>query len=538
MPPAPTPANINKVYTDLPLQSYAVWDSVGLINQTLLEHENGYFRTSSLLVDSMLRDDRIMGVTATRLNALLGLQRTYEPSEKKKSKSQAIADDLEDCWDDIFPGDQLAQFLKWGIYLGVALAELVWDDNWKPTLKVWHPQYLYWDWAERCYYIATQSDGVVKVTPGDGKWVLFTPYGYQYGWMTGVVRGLAQPWIIRKYTYRDWARYCEIHGLPIRLAISPMDAKQEHKDRFAKEVTAIGSETVFSLGQNGKDGPNFDLRLLEAQSDTYAGFQGLLQQVEASIAITMLGQNLTTEVKSGSLAAAKVQDRVRGDVLKADADGLSQCLRRQVLLPWVRYNYSFDKPEDICPTPRWQVDPPTDKGETATAYNQLSQAIQTFRNSGVTVDVKNVLQDFDIPVIGTGIDPTIPVGPQPVAPPGQDGGDPKAAPGKPKLVPPPGKSATAKKALEILARTAPAWKQGQDFADEVHGSAAGKGAKALGDDLQTILALIKTSNSAEELRAKLLEAFAGMSVKQLGTALHKASILARMDGRWAVLEGL
>lgn len=524
---SPAPANIRKDYLDLPLQSYAVWDSVGLINQTLLDHENGLFRTSSLLCDSMLRDDRIMGVTDTRLNALMGLPRTYEPTDKKKS--QGIADDLEDLWEEMFPLDHLSALLKWGIYLGVGLAELRWDTSrrpWMPRLYTWHPQYLYWDWAQRQFYIATQSDSVVPINPGDGKWVLYTPYGYQYGWINGKVRALAQPWIIRKFTYRDWARYCEVHGLPIRKAVAPMDAKQEHKDRFTREMAALGSESVVQLGQNGKDGPNFDLQLLEAQANTYEGFMELLSKVEDSIAINLLGQNLTTEVKGGSFAATKAHDRVRGDVLKFDAKSLGLCLKKQALTPWVRFNYDFNNAEALTPTPRWMTDPPEDKGDKAQGLLFLAQALQTFRNSGITPDVKEILTDFDVPFTGTGIDPTIPVGPQPKPGPGEDD---KGPGGKP----PPGKRPPKK-----LGRGVAPYRTAQAYVDGLQTSALDAGQDALAPVLGVILRLVRAAKTPEELKAKLLEQFRGMSVSELGSVLHKATVLARLEGRLAVQEEL
>lgn len=524
--PADAQKNTSKKFTELPLQSYLMWEAMTLVQQALADHENGIFRSSSLLVDAFGRDDRIAGVEATRVNTIFCLPLTFEPTKRKPNKSKRIADDLKDAWPRMFPQAELRKLLKWGLYIGAGIGELVWD-KWTPVLRTWHPQYLYWDWASYQFYIAT-TEGIVRVTPGDGKWILYTPYGFKYGWMGGLVRALAEKWFYRKFNYRDWARYNEVHGLPIRKAITPADAQDAHQARFATEMAALGTESVIRLPQNGKDQPGYDLQLLEAKADTYGGFVKFFEQIDSSIAITLLGQNLTTSVSGGSFAAAKVHDNVREDLRGADGSTISECLRSQALVHYVRFNYDFAAADDITPKPVFETSPPEDKSTKAVAYQALAAAINVFRQAGVTLDWKKVLTDFGLPVVGMGLDPTSPL-------PGQGNGNGGDDQGDDKQTPQDKKQANA--ALEWLSRQ-PGWKRGQDYASHIASLALEGGAQVIGRDLERVLKIVRSSKSPEDLKRQLVNAYGAMSPKAFAQVAQRAMILARLDGRHAVLEDL
>src|SRR5712692_4061029 len=135
--------------TDLPVQSFTNWDSVGLVMQSLTDHDTGLFRTPSMLWDAMLRDDRIFGVLNTRIDALLGSKLSFKPADES-AKAQQVADDLEEQWDKLFPAHALHEYMRWGIGLGAAIGELIpkrTTSSWGFTLKGWHPQFLYYNWG-------------------------------------------------------------------------------------------------------------------------------------------------------------------------------------------------------------------------------------------------------------------------------------------------------------------------------------------------------------------------------------------------------
>jgi phage gp29-like protein len=61
--------------------------------------------------------------------------------------------------------------------------------------------------------------------------------------------------------------------------------------------------------------------------------------IDEQITELILGQNLTTEVKQGSLAAATVHDHVRKDIAHADTTHLIRTLERDIIRPLIDLNF-------------------------------------------------------------------------------------------------------------------------------------------------------------------------------------------------------
>ena len=147
-------------------------------------------------------------------------------------------------------------------------------------------------------------DGIEEVVPGTGRWLLYTPFGEERGWLHGAVRSLALVWLAREFVRRDWLRWSETFSIGIRKAIVPANADDEAKDIFHRQVASLGSETTVLL-QKPDSGVGFDIDVLfPSAGDASGGFNALMDKLESRMAIRILGQNLSTEVSGGSLAAA------------------------------------------------------------------------------------------------------------------------------------------------------------------------------------------------------------------------------------------
>lgn len=381
---------------DLPVYTWTEWDSVQKVKAALTELEAGHFLSAAQLVDAMGRDDRITGVLGTRTKGLVGLPIDIEKPDTASSKA------LKEQRPQMLPTAQVRKMLRSGIMLGIGVGQNVWtrtETSWSPRLKWWHPQFIQWRWDTRSYWIQTM-DGLLELHAGDGEWVLYTPYGEQLGYLDALVRALAVPWLIRQWARRDWARYSEVHGLPIRKGKVPARADEQDKERFIIELSQLGSESVIRLPQGTEDGASFDVEMLEASSQSWEGFQALLQKTDTDIAVAVLGQNLTTEAGTsggkGALSTATIHNQIRQDVLQDDATTLADCLHEQTVRPWALYNYGD---VDAAPRATFHTDPPEDLGAKATSYQTVANALTAFKGIRAPVDVGQVLVDFGIPVV-------------------------------------------------------------------------------------------------------------------------------------------
>jgi hypothetical protein len=385
-------------YRDLPIVSSQSFDDVGVTRHALRQLELGQFLEAAQLCDSFGVDDRISGVLQTRVDALCSLPLELS-SRTTKKKGAKLAARVQDEWTGWFPDAELKRLLRWGLLLRFGIGELLWDTRqpgyWAPRLKVWDPRHAYWRWDTRSFWLVT-LDGPVEVTPGDGHWVLYAPDGYARGWMSGLVRSLALLFLIRRWATRDWARYSEVHGLPIKKAVVPADAKAEDKEAFEDDLRTLGGEGVIRVAKD-EQGLGFDLTLVEAASQSWQGFQRLMEKCDECIAVDVLGQNLTTSMKSGgSYAAANVHDRIRLDRLESDAKSLGDCLAEQVMIPWAAYNFAD---ENLAPRVSWSTRAPEDRSSNATTLNNLGDALNKLRSAGLNVDLVEMAKQFRIPLV-------------------------------------------------------------------------------------------------------------------------------------------
>ena len=259
----------------------------------------------------------------------------------------------------------------------------------------------------------------------------------------------------------------------------------------------------------------------------------LIGRVDTSIAISILGQNLTTEVKKGgSYAAASVHDRVRGDFLKADADSLGDCLYKQGLQPWAKFNYGD---VESAPLPRWEVEEVQDKMAMATALFQLSNALNGLKTAGLNVDLKSMAESYGIPLLEDALlpqhDPQLAADAKDAAAQQTIDGPPPEA--KPK---PGGPKQPVTNSLANQKGVTQAQVEGQAYVDALADEHLKAGLNVLSPDVETIRQVIEGADSFESMRSALVKAFGSMSPKALARLITKASILADLTGRAVVLE--
>ncbi len=388
--------------------------SVGQVRSALRLHVDGDFSRSALLADACRGDDRIKADLRTRTFAVTGLPFRLDPSPTgDQRRAKAVAAELAAAWPRLFPAPLVRQVLRWGVLQGVSAARCEWSSSggrWWPSLEVWHPQHLRWhDHARR--FEAQSDQGLLDATPGDGSWLLHQPDGDR-GWMDASIRGLAIPYLLRGLSRRDWARFGEKHGLPITGAVVPEDASADDKDDFFDDLRAMGSEGIVMLPKD-REGRGFDLTMVEPKNFTaWQGFEHVLRHCDISIAVELLGQaNNATE--GGSYAKAVELGTIRQDILEADAAGIAETIRSQILRPWAVFNFGD---ADLAPLPVWDATPPADASALATTLQTAGNALAPWQAAaqaqGFDVDLEALAQRFGVP-LRRRVDPT----PAPDAPP-------------------------------------------------------------------------------------------------------------------------
>jgi hypothetical protein len=362
--------------------------SPGTIRAALMDLVVGLFDRPSQLHESIMSDSRVQSAMKSRSGGLLGRAIRFKIPKRFKDDDRAI--ECHAAWERHWPSmhaePALLQLLETAHSLGFSYSQILWDTSrriWKPYLVPFNARYCYYHWTLRTH-VAVTLDGQLPITGGDAHWVLHAPYGSYRGWMFGALRSIAQWYLARNYALRDWARYCERHGFPIPLADTPFGADPQDIAAYQAQLANLGQESVMQLpgsvdvNKYGK----YDLRYLEPTDDNWQAFKALIEQCNDEITLSLLAQNLTTQVKEGSFAAARVHADVRQALLEADARALAKTLYVQVARPFAAINFGD---ANLAPEITWDVRPPEDLKTKAETFEMFMAGLAQGRNSGYEI---------------------------------------------------------------------------------------------------------------------------------------------------------
>jgi phage gp29-like protein len=297
---------------------------------------------------------------------------------------------------------------------------------------------------------------------------------------------------------------------------------------------------VVFLPQN-KEGKGFDVSMMETDSAAnWQSFKERMSELNTEIAITLLGQNLTTEISgsSGSRAAVGGHDKVRIDYLKGDVQSLSAALKRQVVAPFVRYNFEDQADalgipwQDLIPDATWVVEEEEDAKDAAAAISSIGTAVAPLQAAGA--DVKKLLEKHGIPVV----DGPVPPVPAPdAAVPRPRNGEQPEQPLNPDAPPNP-VSADARDQYQNSRRRQPALKdgarKGQVLADHVADQAREAAKESLAGLKEKLLRICLSSSDYQTKREQILELYRGrVTDRELRGIVEGAVTASELIGRVA-----
>lgn len=390
------------IYREIPNVNVQTGWTIAQARVALISLAAGTFDLPAQLIDSLFSDSRVQASLAAINGGLFSRPITWETPKgfEDDEQAQECLEAWQEAWPNIGTEAALSDAIAWDVMLGQWFAQVLWDtsgDVWIPTLSPWHPRFVYYNWSLR-RAIATTMDGQVVVEPGDGKWIWHAPHGEYRGWFHGAVRAISPWWLARNYALRDAARYSERYGFPITKAWSPFGADPKAINDFRTQVRRLGQESVMNLPRSAdpKVG-EYDLEYLQVEGSTaWEVFFRLIEQCNMEITLAIQAQNLTSEVKEGSLAAAREHGDVKQTLLQSKARGFCRTLHTQLVRPFAALNYG--RPE-IAPWPVWDIKPIDDKKTLALALMNVGQALNYLRIAGKTVtDVRALFLQFGVDI--------------------------------------------------------------------------------------------------------------------------------------------
>lgn len=366
----------NKVYlSDTPITDevaavrlqdvYSSYPSSGLTAARLasilkLADAGDIYHQMELFEEIEEKDTRIFASLQTRKQAVIGLKWDILPADKNDKEAVRQAEFVKEVLLDISNFVEAQLNLLDAIAKGYSIVEIIWDiregKNIVVDLKWRHQKRFTWNDEQTELRLLTDTE------PSKGESLAeypakFIVHKYKarsgYPAKDGLLRTLACFHMFKSYNTKDWVRFCELYGIPLRLGHYDSNASPADRTALRTAVQALGSdgagiisrstEITFESGIEGS-----------ASSDVFKTF---IDFINTEITIVILGQTATTEGTPGKLGAEMARDKVRQDLLEADCISLDKAITSQLIIPLVIFNFG---PQIKYPKYKTAYEPPED----------------------------------------------------------------------------------------------------------------------------------------------------------------------------------
>ena len=294
-----------------------------------------------LAEDMEERDLHYLAVLSTRRRQVSQLTVTVEPAD---DSAEAEADaELVRAWVDRNElEDELFDLLD-AVGKGFAVSEIIWEmseSQWMPLrLEYRLPRWFEFDreTGEELRLRDVGGDlGLAELEPA--KFVVHR-HAAKSGLPIrgGLARCAAWAWMFKNYTTRDWVRFVEAYGQPIRVGKYDKASTDEERGVLLRAVTNVAADAaaIFPMGMEIEFPEPSDA---SSRSEIYLD---LLNYLDAQVSKAVLGQTLTTDTSEsggGAYALGKVHDEVRHDIERSDARQLAATLNRDIVRPLILLN--------------------------------------------------------------------------------------------------------------------------------------------------------------------------------------------------------
>ena len=399
---------------------------------------------------------------------------------------------------------------------GYSVTEIIWEE----TEGQWMPERLEWRLPQ--WFELDRDDGRTIWLRGDDGPEALPPWKFIVHCARaksglpirgGLARIAAWAYLFKNYTLKDWVQFAEVYGQPIRVGKYHPGATEDERATLLRAVASIGTDAAAIIPES------MLIEFVKAdQTGSMDLYERLCDWLDRQMSKAVLGQTLTTEVKSGSLAAARVHEEVRADIERADARQLAATLNRWLVRPIIDLNRG---------PRRWYPSLSIGRAEEHD-INAMSEAIARLVPMGLRVRQAQVREmlglddpDAEDELLGGGSEPS-PTEPDETADKSDDeeGDDQRE---------------TASACPIHGGRPALAAADAQADPDSIEDLVAEMlDVEGWEEDVDPIVdpvrRLLDDSDTLEEVRDRLAELLAGMSTDQLADRLARAAFASRLAG--------
>lgn len=154
----------------------------------------------------------------------------------------------------------------------------------------------------------------------------------------GICRTLLWLYLMKKIGMTGWSRFVEKYGMPLLLGKLPAGAQRDQVNGLLSALQKMsrdgigvmtGSETNIDTVESSKNGGDQEK---------------FCRYIDEMITLVILGQLATSDTAKG-FSNGDIQNRVRQDLIAADATLIINAIQNQVLNPWLNMRYGLTHSE-------------------------------------------------------------------------------------------------------------------------------------------------------------------------------------------------
>ncbi len=298
------------------------------------------------IYEQVASDAQVQATYQQRRLAVTSREWIVEPGDSRR-QSKAAADWLREQLQHV-GWDRVTDRMLWGTFYGYAVAELVYARDGQfvvlDAIKVRNRRRFAFDDEYRLRLLtpAHLTEGELAEPPYF--WHFATgsdhddePYGL------GLAHWLYWPVLFKREGMRFWLTFLEKFGAPTVVGKYGPNATPEERRKLLAATEAVQTDAGVILPEG------MAIELLEAARAGTVDYKSLHETMDETIAKVVLGQTMTTE-DGASLSQAKVHLQVRADLVKADADLVSESFNRGPIAWLMRWNFPSAAPPKV-----WRV---------------------------------------------------------------------------------------------------------------------------------------------------------------------------------------
>ncbi len=294
-------------------------------------------------------------------------------------------------WREMFPQPEAIRLMSWGINLGVGVGQM--RHKWREpgeqavsvedaatgefrivrplrpigahstrVLRTWDPKWLRHQWWDDTWWLMT-ADREIRITPNDGEWILYMPYGSQKPWEQGAWKALTLAFILGRDAMFDESRHAEVLA-PVRVGKVPQGTTQRQRQEYLRQIREMQRMAAFVLP------PGLDYSIVESTGRITEIYEKIIARCERQYCLIYTGNETTTKGTSG-FSQGDVQERIASSKLKSFSGSLSICLRDGGLREWAIENYGTAD----APLALFDCEPPEDKLAKAKTVSEAGDSL-------------------------------------------------------------------------------------------------------------------------------------------------------------------